>query len=143
MIAGDFRQVLARVYNAPEILGLDSNSETSEYAKSVDVWSLGCGTHEPPAGTKPPASEVQAPCYPSGERPPHEDQLKGLSSPTENPGISLLKPMLVMQPEDRPTAAMDGWQALRLPMKIAEAIMMRQHKVGARAPSVRSRPGPP
>ena len=44
-------QVSTRIYAAPEVLGLDSNSETSVYTNSVDIWSLGCVIYELLAGT--------------------------------------------------------------------------------------------
>ncbi|PUU79025.1 hypothetical protein B9Z19DRAFT_1064583 [Tuber borchii] len=37
---------------ALEFRGLDSNSETSEYANSVDIWSLGCVIYELLVGTR-------------------------------------------------------------------------------------------
>ena len=40
-----------------------------------------------------------------GKLPFPEDKLKGLSPPTDDLGISLLKSMLLIQPENRPTAA--------------------------------------
>ena len=33
-------QVSTPLYGAPEVQGLDSNSETSNYTNSVDIWSL-------------------------------------------------------------------------------------------------------
>ncbi|KAG0133633.1 kinase-like domain-containing protein [Tuber indicum] len=84
-------QVSTRVYGAPEVLGLDSDSETSEYTNSVDIWSLGC------------VGQVFR--YYIGKFPFPEDRLKSLSPPTDDIGISFLESMLVIQPEDRPTAA--------------------------------------
>ena len=52
-------QVLTQVYSAPEVLGLDSNSETSDYTNSVDIWSLGCVIYELLVGTKLFVSEFQ------------------------------------------------------------------------------------
>ena len=98
-------QVLTRVYSAPEVLGLDPNSETSNYTNSVDIWSLGCVIYELLVGTKLVVSEFQLSGYFYGKWPFPEDKLKGLSPPTHNLGISLLKSMLVIQPEERPTAA--------------------------------------
>ena len=94
-----------RIYGAPEVLGLDSNSETSVYTNSVDSWSLGCVIYELLAGTRLFASETQVYCYYHGILPFPEDKLKGLSPPTDDAGISLLKSMLAIQPGDRPTAA--------------------------------------
>ena len=107
-------QVSTPVYSAPEVLGLDSNSETSDYTNSVDIWSLGCVIYELLVGTKLFLSESQVSRYYFGIWPFPEDTLQGLSPPTEDLGISLLKSMLIIQPEDRPTAegALNhGWLA--------------------------------
>ena len=45
-------QVSTPLYRAPEVQGLDSNSETSIYTNSVDIWSLGCVIYELLGGTK-------------------------------------------------------------------------------------------
>ncbi|PUU79038.1 kinase-like domain-containing protein [Tuber borchii] len=97
--------VSTQAYSAPEVLGLDSNSETSDYTNSVDIWSLGCVIYELLVGTKLFPSEGQLCRYYFGKLPFPEDKLKGLSPPTDDIGISLLKSMLLIQPEDRPTAA--------------------------------------
>ena len=98
-------QVSTQGYSAPEVLGLDSNSETSDYTNSVDIWSLGCVIYELLVGTKLFASEGQVSRYFFGKWPFPGDKLKEISPPTDNLGISLLKSMLLIQPEDRPTAA--------------------------------------
>ena len=97
--------VSTQLYSAPEVLGLDSNSETSDYTNSVDIWSLGCVIYELLTGTKLFVLEGQVSRYFFGKCPFPEDKLKGLSPPTDDIGISLLRSMLVIQPEDRPTAA--------------------------------------
>ena len=84
---------------------MDSNSKTSDYTNSVDIWSLGCVIYELLVGTKLFISEGQVSRYFFGKRPFPEDKLKALSPPPDNFGISLLKSMLLIQPEDRPTAA--------------------------------------
>ncbi|PUU79033.1 kinase-like domain-containing protein [Tuber borchii] len=93
------------VSNSPEVRGLDPNSETSEYTNSVNVWSLGCVIYELLAGTKLFVSEFQLSGYFYGKWPFPADRLRGLSPPTGDIGISLLKAMLAIQPQDRPTAA--------------------------------------
>ena len=98
-------QVSTQAYSAPEVLGLDSNSETSDYTNSVDIWSLGCVIYELLIGTKLFPSEGQVSRYYFGKLAFPEDKLKGLSPLTADIGISLLKSMLLIQPEDRPTAA--------------------------------------
>src|ERR1700712_5330795 len=72
-------QVSTPLYGAPEVLGLDSNSETSEYTNSVDIWSLGCVIYELLVGTKLFISEFQLYRYFYGKWPFPEDKLKGLS----------------------------------------------------------------
>ena len=98
-------QVSTQIYSAPEVLGLDSNSETSNYTNSVDIWSLGCVIFELLVGTKLFLAEGQVSRNYFGKLPFPEDKLRGLSPPTSDFGISLLKSMLVIQPEDRPAAA--------------------------------------
>ncbi|PUU79020.1 hypothetical protein B9Z19DRAFT_1125744 [Tuber borchii] len=52
--------------------------------------------------------------YYFGKLPFPEDKVKGLSPPTDDIGISLLKSMFIIQPEDRPTAPgalSHGWMA--------------------------------
>jgi len=107
-------QVSTPVYSAPEVLGLDSNSDTSYYTNSVDIWSLGCVIYELLVGTKLFLSESQVSRYYFGKWHFPEDTLQGLSPPTDDLGISLLKSMLIIRPEDRPTAAdalSHGWFA--------------------------------
>ena len=98
-------QVSTAGHSAPEVLGLDSNSETSEYTNSVDIWSLGCVIYELLVGAKLFISEGQVSHYYFGKWPFPEDTLKGLSPPTDDLGISLLNSMHIIQPEDQPTAA--------------------------------------
>ncbi|PUU76163.1 kinase-like domain-containing protein [Tuber borchii] len=97
-------QVSTRIYGAPEVLGLDSNNEASDYTNSVDIWSLGCVLYELLAGAPLFASDFQLSRYLFGKGPSPEDTLKGLPTPTDDAGISLLKSMLTIEPEDRPTA---------------------------------------
>jgi len=97
-------QVSTPVYSAPEVLGLDPNSETSNYTNSVDIWSLGCVIYELLAGAKLFVSELQLYRYLYGTWPFPEESLRVLSPPTDDTGISLLKAMLAIQPGDRPTA---------------------------------------
>jgi len=97
-------QVSTQFYSAPEVLGLDPNSETSDYTNSVDIWSLGCVIYELLVGTKFFVSEFQLCCYLFGKRPFPEDSLRRLSPPTDDAGVALLKSMLLIEPRDRPTA---------------------------------------
>jgi len=97
-------QVPTQIYGAPEVLGSDSTSDTSVYTNSVDIWSLGCVIYELLVGTHLFTSGEQVSRYYYRNLPFPEDKLKGLSPPTDHTGISLLKSMLSIQPEDRPTA---------------------------------------
>jgi len=97
-------QVSTPVYSAPEVLGLDPNSETSNYTNSVDIWSLGCVIYELLVGTKLFVSELQLCRYFYERWPFPEESLRVLSPPTDNIGISLLRAMLMIRPENRPTA---------------------------------------
>jgi len=99
-------QVSTPVYSVqhPEVLGLGPNSETSNYTNAVVIWSLGCVIYELLAGTKLFVSEFQLSHYFYGTWPFPEERLKGLSPPTEDTGISLLRAMLAIKPGDRPTA---------------------------------------
>jgi len=97
-------QVSTQIYGAPEVLGSDSDSETSVYTNSVDIWSLGCVIYELLVGTHLFTSGEQVSRYYYRSLPFPEDKLKGLSPPTDDAGISLLKSMLAIQPGDRPTA---------------------------------------
>ncbi|CUS11456.1 unnamed protein product, partial [Tuber aestivum] len=97
-------QVSTPVYSAPEVLGLDTNSESSDYTNSVDIWSLGCVIYELFVGERLFASEGQVLRYYLGKWRIPEEKLKMLSPPTGGVGAPLLKSMLSLQPEDRPTA---------------------------------------
>ena len=94
-------QVSTQIYGAPEV---DPNSKTSAYTNAVDIWSLGCVIYELLVGTHLFTSRGQVSCYYHGKWPFPEDKLKGLPTPTDDIGISLLKSMLAIHPEDRPSA---------------------------------------
>ena len=98
-------QVSTQAYGAPEVLGLDPESETSVYTNSVDIWSLGCVIYELLVGEHLFPTVGHASRYYHGSLPFPEDKLKGLPTPIDSVGISLLKSMVAIRPEDRPTAA--------------------------------------
>jgi len=118
-------QVSTQIYSAPEVLGLDSDSETSNYTNSVDIWSLGCVIFELLVGTKLFLAEGQVSRYYFGKWSFPEDKLTGLSPPVGDFGISLLKSMLAIQPEDRPTAAAALGNAVGVIVKSVEMAKMR------------------
>jgi len=107
-------QVVTASYGAPEVLGLDSNCESSDYTNSVDIWSLGCVIYELLVGTKLFVSLHQVSCYLIQNQLFLEERLKRLPTPAGDVGTSLLKSMLSIQPGDRPTAGdalKDVWLA--------------------------------
>jgi len=97
--------VVTAFYCAPEGLGLDSNCESSDYTNSVDIWSLGCVIYELLVGARLFVSLYQVSRYPIQKQLFLEEKLKRLPTPADDVGTSLLKSMLSIQPEDRPTAA--------------------------------------
>ncbi|CUS12985.1 unnamed protein product [Tuber aestivum] len=105
---GETRTVLhttvgTRIYSAPEVLGLDSTSETSEYTNAVDIWSLGCVVYELLTGEKLFANEGLISWYFFGKSPFPERKLKSLSPGINDAGISLIKSMVSIQPDHRPS----------------------------------------
>ncbi|CUS11443.1 unnamed protein product, partial [Tuber aestivum] len=98
-------RVSTPVYGAPEVLDLDSQSETSAYTNSVDIWSFGCVIYELLVRERLFVTGIQVYEYFHGIRPFPENKLKGLSPPTDDVGILFLKSTLEIQPGDRPTAA--------------------------------------
>ncbi|RPB00560.1 kinase-like protein, partial [Choiromyces venosus 120613-1] len=96
-------QVSTRVYAAPEVLGVDSNSETSTYTIAVDIWSLGCVIYELLVGARLFPTESGIFYYFFGKWSFPADELKRLSPPISDAGISLIKSMISLEPGDRPT----------------------------------------
>ncbi|PUU73753.1 kinase-like domain-containing protein, partial [Tuber borchii] len=45
-------KVSTPLYGTPEVLGLDSSSEASDFTNSADMWPLGCVIYELVVGTK-------------------------------------------------------------------------------------------
>ena len=82
-------QVSTQIYGALAVLGSGSNSKTSVYTNSVDVWSLGCVIYELLVGTHLFVSGEQVSSYYYKKLPFLEDKLRGLSPPTDDAGISL------------------------------------------------------
>ena len=99
------RPVPSRALGSPPLRGPRTAENTADYTSSVDIWSLGCVVYELLVGSNLFASWDQFARYFRGKRSFPEDILRGLSPPICDAGISLLKSMLLIQPEDRPTAA--------------------------------------
>ncbi|RPB00550.1 kinase-like protein, partial [Choiromyces venosus 120613-1] len=96
-------QLLSRVYSAPEVLGLDDTEETSDYTGAVDIWSLGCVIYELLVGAKLFRKEGQIARYFFGGWSFPQDQLKSLSPPISDSGISLIESMISLDPDNRPS----------------------------------------
>ncbi|PWW80729.1 kinase-like protein, partial [Tuber magnatum] len=94
-----------RIYAAPEVLGLDSTSEMSEYTNAVDIWSLGCVIHELLTSEKLFTNEGQISWYLFDKSSFPECKLKSLSPGINDVGISLIKAMVSIQPDHRPSVA--------------------------------------
>ncbi|PUU79001.1 hypothetical protein B9Z19DRAFT_1064572 [Tuber borchii] len=110
-------QASTRSYSAPKVKGLESDSETPIYTNSVDIWSLGCGIYELFVGERLFVSEHQYFRYFSKKYLFPEEKLKWLSPLNDYGGISLLEPMLSVQPRDCLAAAdalNDVWLAALL-----------------------------
>ncbi|PUU79023.1 kinase-like domain-containing protein [Tuber borchii] len=66
-------------YGALEVLGLDSNSQSSGYTSPVDIWSVGCVIYELLVGQNLFSSWDQITRYYFGKRPFPRDGLGWLS----------------------------------------------------------------
>ncbi|CUS12982.1 unnamed protein product, partial [Tuber aestivum] len=97
-------QFCTRSYAAPEVLGVDPNSETSVYTKAVDIWSLGCVVYELLVGEKLFGPEGLIHSYFHGRWSFPKAKLKNLTPPTNDAGISLIESMISLQPDGRPSA---------------------------------------
>ncbi|KAG0124694.1 kinase-like domain-containing protein [Tuber indicum] len=97
-------RLFTRQYAAPEVLGVDANSETSVYTKAVDIWSLGCVIYELLVGAKLFGPEGRIYSYFHGLWSFPGGELNKLSPPIDDAGISLIKSMISLQPDGRPSA---------------------------------------
>jgi len=93
-------QASTGVYSTPDVLGLDSNIETSYYTNSVDIWSLRCVIYELLVGTWLFPSEAQVSHYYFDKWRLPEDRYKEQAFLIGNAGISVLKSTLIIQHEN-------------------------------------------
>ena len=86
-----------RDYVAPEA-GIDTSRETSEYTNAIDIWALGCITHELLTQTLPFRGLGELSSYCSRPKLPRNTmRSKGIS----NGGIEFVKRALAYPPECR------------------------------------------
>ena len=107
-------------YVAPEVR-IDTHRETSEYTNAIDIWALGCITHEILTQTLPFRGWQELSAYCSSPQLPVSTML---SKNTSKLGIEFVERALAYSPELRITASEglgsawlrsggDGWHELR------------------------------
>ena len=87
-------------YVAPEV-GFDTSRETSEYTNAIDIWALGCITHEVLTQTLPFRGFRELLLYCSRPKLPRDTML---SKNISNSGIEFVERALAYPPEHRITA---------------------------------------
>ncbi|RPA91682.1 kinase-like protein, partial [Choiromyces venosus 120613-1] len=97
-------QVCTDNYAAPEVLGIDPNSETSIYTNAVDMWSLGCVVYEILTGEKLFSSlgHIMSFFYTNGTFP--EQKLSKLATPSLDAVKSFIQGLVLLDPGKRPSA---------------------------------------
>ena len=103
-------QIGTQNYQAPEVMGLIDELETSVYTNAVDIWSLGCVIYTISAqGTVPFPTSFAVNRYCKGRMQFPEEGLTPRLSPD---GIKFIKSLLFRLPSDRltaKTALQDSW----------------------------------
>ena len=90
-------QVLSLGYFAPE-MGIAAGGDSSQYTNAVDIWALGCITHEMLTGVLPFPSLFELSRYCIRSEPPRKTML---SKRISWKGIEAVERMLVLLPEER------------------------------------------
>ncbi|KAG0640228.1 kinase-like domain-containing protein [Tuber brumale] len=123
-------------YAAPEVLGIDSTSESSVYTNAVDMWSLGCVVYELLEGARLFCSLGEITNYYYGKGNLLAQKLRNPTTPISEKVKSFIQALVGLDPKGRPSAveavshvwlerlAMDGstvlspfhaWLGLRFP----------------------------
>ncbi|KAG0640227.1 kinase-like domain-containing protein [Tuber brumale] len=91
-------------YAAPEVLGLDSTSESSIYTNAVDMWSLGCVVYELLEGARLFCSlgDIIGYYYKKGNL--LAQKLGKPTTPISDSAKSLIQALVELDPEGRPSA---------------------------------------
>ncbi|RPA91680.1 kinase-like protein [Choiromyces venosus 120613-1] len=97
-------QVFTLNYAAPEVFGFNTNSETSVYTNTVDMWSLGCVVYELLAGERLFSSlgQIMDFYYNKGTFP--EEKLSKLDTSSFNAVKSFIQGLVLLDPGKRPSA---------------------------------------
>ncbi|RPA91679.1 kinase-like protein [Choiromyces venosus 120613-1] len=118
-------QVYTNYYAAPEVLGIDTNSETSTYTNAVDMWSLGCVVYELLVGERLFSSlgHIMSFFYEKGKFP--QQKLSKLATPSSGAAKSFIQGLVLLDPGKRPTAvdaAVNVWlQGLEIDAPLASS----------------------
>ncbi|KAG0640230.1 kinase-like domain-containing protein [Tuber brumale] len=107
-------RVCTDYYAAPEVLGIDSTSESSIYTNAVDMWSLGCVVYELLAGARLFCSlgDIMRYYYKKGNL--VSEKSSKLTTPISDIVKSFIQALVDTDPEGRPNvvgAASHVWLA--------------------------------
>ncbi|KAG0640231.1 kinase-like domain-containing protein [Tuber brumale] len=97
-------RVCTDYYAAPEVLGIDSTSESSIYTNAVDIWSLGCVVYELLEGARLFSSlgDIIAYYYNKGDF--LAGRLSRLTAPIGETVKWFIQALVLRDPEGRPSA---------------------------------------
>ncbi|RPA99840.1 kinase-like protein, partial [Choiromyces venosus 120613-1] len=90
-------------YAAPEVIGLDTDAESSDYTNAVDIWALGCVVYELLTGEKlfrtlgDTSEYFWTKAFPA-------QKLSKLTAPTSDAVKSFIRRLVVLNPNGRPSA---------------------------------------